>query len=493
MLDFKKPTHVVIVSVPYTDTNAPIITPALLKGVVNKVGIKCTAFDLNAEVHNLLNNHQQRRDLQDFFFFQQVRSNVCNDLLNIFNYMADRILENQPDMICLSLLHYQCQVATKWLSFILKKRRPDIPIVIGGILTGELMGHDGFANELKNLGLIDYYVKGDGELAFEALLQGYLDYPGINSDTWEPIKDLNALPMPNYDDYDFNLYRHPFIGIYGSRGCVQKCTFCDIHEYWKKYNWRTGDSIFNEMLEQNKKHGIQFFKFQDSLINGNVKEYNRLISLLAAHNRSNPDNRLHWSSYFIIRPKKHMSEEQWRLTADSGAYILSAGIECLVEKNRFHLGKKFTNEDLEFSIAMGKKYGIKFIFMTLVGYPTETHEDHQFTLQWIKDHAQYANDPIYRYSIGGGVAVLPNTWLERNQEQLGITWEDGNARANFGKNHLWKVIPINNTYETRMQRLSEIIDVAQANGFNVRRTIDPQKELEDLVQQQVLEYENRTH
>lgn len=482
---------IVLVSVPYTDTVAPIMAPAALKGAVIANGYSCAAFDLNAVVVDYLKDHHSKLEFFEFFYFERVISNIEQDIIKLFDLMVDRIMEHNPKTVALSLLHYQCQTSCKWLCFRLKQRYPFVSIVIGGTgITGQLVSNDqSYCEYLKDCGLIDHYIHGDGEISLLELLKGNLSYPGIDSLDWQEIQDLNNLEYPNYDDYNFSLYESAFIGILGSRGCVRQCTFCDVHEHWTKFRWRSGESIFNEMLHQNKKYGTRFFKFQDSLVNGNVKEYTTLIKLLAKHNVSNPDNSFYWSSYFIFRPAAHMSEELWRLTAQSGAYILSVGVESLVDKNRHHIKKKFNNNDLEFALAMAKKYGIKIFFILIVGYVTETDQDHQDTLQWVRDHMHYAGDPIYQLSVGGTLAILPNTWLDRNQKNLGVIWLKGNDDPLAGKNHLWTIPSTGNTYEVRIKRLNELIAVGEECGFKIHRAvIDPQKELENIMQDRMTKY-----
>lgn len=488
---------IVIVSVPFTDTTAPIMAPAMLKGIVEKNGISCVAFDLNAVVVNFVKNHPKKLEFLDFFYFERVAQGLENAIADLFDMMADNIMQYNPKAVALSLLHYQCQSSAKWLSFCLKKRYPGLTIIIGGTgITGQLASSDtSYAEGLQSSKLIDHYIYGDGDVALIELLKGNKGYPGINSTNWKSIEDLDSAPYPDYDDYDFSLYESAFIGILGSRGCVRQCTFCDVHEHWEKFRWRDGDLIFQEMLYQNKKYGTRFFKFQDSLINGNVKEYKKLISRLAEHNRENPENSFRWASYFIFRPANQMDEEQWRLTAESGAYVLSVGVESLVDRVRYHIKKKFNNQDIEFALSMAKKYKVKIFFITLIGYATETEEDHQAALQWLRDNRHYAGDPIYRLSVGGTLAILPNTWLDRNQKELGVVWKNGNERALTGKNHLWMIPATNNTYETRVRRLNELIQVGQECGFSIHRAIiDPQKEMENMIYNKISDvYEHSTH
>lgn len=491
LLTTNQSTDIVIVSVPYTDTFAPIMAPAALKGSVIAAGYSCAAFDLNAVVVNVLKDHPNKLEFLEFVYFDRVINDAEHEIVKLFDLMVDRIMEYNPKTVALSLLHYQCQTSCKWLCFRLKQRFPDVKIVIGGAgVAGQLASSDqSFCEHLKNLELVDHYIHGDGEFSLVEFLKGNLSFPGIDSLSWEEIQDLNSIEYPDYDNYDFALYDSPFIGINGSRGCVRQCTFCDIHEHWTKFRWRTGESIFNEMLHQNRKYGTRFFKFQDSLINGNVKEYTSLIKLLAEYNINNPDNSFYWSSYYIFRPTNNWSEDLWKLTAQSGAYTLSVGIESLVEKNRNHMKKKFSNNDIDFSLAMAKKYKIKLYFLMIVGYVTETDEDHKETLQWLRDHKNYAKDPIYQLCVGGTLSILPNTWLDRNQKRLGIIWLKGDDDTIIGNNHLWSIPDTGNTYRVRTERLKELIEVGKECGFDIHRSvIDPQKELENIMHDRMKRY-----
>ena len=480
---------IVVAAVPYTATTAPIMAPALFKGILNNAGFECVGIDLNGIIYNLIADDPDKEDYLKFFYYELVSPGFELKIKNIFKRMADEIIQHSPTMVCLSLLHYQCQASAKWLSFLLKQIDPNLTIVIGGAGTfghGMLTEQNEYISFLQKQKLVDYYISGDGDVALVELVKGNIHYPGINSMTWTPIEDLNHSAYPNYDDYDFNIYNSPFVGVLGSRGCVRQCTFCDIHEYWEKFKWRTGENIFNEMLFQNQKYGIQYFKFQDSLINGNVKEYNTLISLLADHNKKNPANMLRWASYFIFRPATQMSEEQWKLTAESGAINLNVGIESVVEKNRNHIKKKFSNADIDFGLEMAKKYNIKLILLMIVGYVTETEEDHIESLKWLEDHAHYA-DTVKSISAGGTLAILPGTWLFRNQQSLGVTWIKGNLSTINGDNHLWKIESTGNNYEARVRRLLEFVNKAKEVGFTVETSvIDPQKELENIIKEEML-------
>ena len=43
---------IVVASVPFTDTTAPMMAPALFKGIITNAGFNCAGIDLNGQVYN---------------------------------------------------------------------------------------------------------------------------------------------------------------------------------------------------------------------------------------------------------------------------------------------------------------------------------------------------------------------------------------------------------------------------------------------------------
>lgn len=456
-----KSVTAVISTVPWTDTDSLLMAPGVLKSALTQSDITSVALDLNQEVRQRVIHSPYKKELIEFFVTQTVCPDARAEIHALFNYMADRILSHNPEWVCLSLFTHFCQISGRWLCFLLKQRRPDIKIVIGGAgCFISLKDIDSYAVNLRSKKLIDYFISGDGEISLPALLQGQTDYPGINMTTWKNLENLHNLPFPDYSDYDFDLYKIKAVGIWGSRGCVRDCTFCDIHEHWNRFQWRTADSIFTEMIQQHQQYGINLFLFADSLINGNQKEYRRLIRLLADYNsQQTAEARIRWTSFFIFRPQSQMTEEDWRLTAESGALMLLVGVESFVEHIRYHLKKKFSNKDLDYSLSMAKKYQINLSLLLIVGYVTETEQDHQEQLQWIRDNRHYAGDPVKIVQVGSTLAILPGTWLARHQQELGVELMSDTVFQN------WKRDSIGSTPEVRMRWHQEFSQTLRDNGF----------------------------
>ena len=93
----------------------------------------------------------------------------------------------------------------------------------------------------------------EGEVAIVNLLK-HGKGAGVDNTDWIQQLDLERSPLPDYSDYDLDAYEGDQIMITGSRGCVRRCTFCDIHKHWKKFVYRKGQDIANEMIEQSKRY-----------------------------------------------------------------------------------------------------------------------------------------------------------------------------------------------------------------------------------------------
>lgn len=472
---YNETRDVVLVTVPWTDSSIPLMAPAALKPIVEKTGLSCLAVDLNVEIYQYTKTHPHKEKLIEFFFNEQVDKHTISEVKNILFSSAVGIVSWKPKYVGLSLLSYVCQHSAKWLAYFIKKLDPSIKIIVGGAgCLPTFTGPSEYVEKLFGLKLIDYHIRGDGENSLYELLKGNDQYIGINTNTWQELDkdELRSMPMPDYTDYLFNHYEKQVLPIIGSRGCVRQCTFCDYIANWKKFQWRTADDIFNEMLEQNQKYGINSFKFQDSLTNGNQKEFLRLITFIAKYNQNNIDNQFVWSGYYIFREHTASSAREWKLLSESGAQNLSVGIENLNEHIRYDIGKKFSNKAIDFHLAQAKQYNITLIFLNIVGYVTETEQDVNFIKQWLIDHVEY-KDIIY-LQWGGTLGIFPNTYLEKHQESLGIEMI-GTLPS------LWVNPKTGSNPAIRAQWVKELNALSKSLGYRVADNLDNHFLLETLI------------
>lgn len=466
---------VVIATVPWTDSSIPLMAPAVLKPIVERAGLTCLAVDLNVEIFHATRDHPNKDALVRFFFDEYIDADIEPWLRDMFLSIAQGILSWKPKIIGLSLFSYICQHSAKWIAYYIKKLDPDVKILIGGAgCLKTFTGPSDYATDLKQQGLVDYHIRGDGENALYELLTGNDTFAGINSLEWKELsrEELAKLPLPDYCDYNFNTYDKRVLPLIGSRGCVRQCTFCDYIANWKKFQWRTADDIFNEMILQHQKYQVNSFKFQDSLTNGNMKEFVRLTELISEYNISHPESKFKWSGYYIFRNVTSTTEREWELLHKSGAENLAVGIENLNEHIRYAIGKKFSNESIDFHLAQAKKYGIQLQLLNIVGYINETEKDIDFIKQWLIDHVEY-RDILY-IQWGGTLGIFPNTHLEKTQEQMGIIRINTHPQG-------WVNPAINSTPELRARWANELNDLSRRLGYRVANNIDNHFLLETLI------------
>lgn len=411
---------IVILNVPYTLTKLPLAAPALLKGSVVHAGFTCKTIDYNIRFHNDLESHSDYNHFQTYFLTGDIDQDKLPVIRNIIDQWVDEVLLLNPQFVGISVFTYQSRVATKEFCASIKRKSPNTKIVLGGqgLSQGGINGTNAFPVELKNQNLIDYYIKSEGEYSLIELLQGNLTYTGIDSDKFKQIDDLDQLPYPDYSDYQFLEYEAPYLIITGSRGCVRKCTFCDIHRHWE-YRYRSGKSIAEEMIAQSKKYKIYDFMISDSLVNGNTKEFTAFLKTLSEYNQ-NAENKISWKGQYIIKSAKVDTEEHWALVKKSNCKLLWVGVESGSERVRTEMDKKFANSDLYHAIDQMIKHDVHCLLLLIVGYPTETLEDFQETLNLISKYKHVAGSIIEDISISDTLAILPGTPLYDKAEQLNI-------------------------------------------------------------------------
>jgi len=427
----KKPVDCVFVTVPYTDTIKPLMAPAILKSIATQAGKTSVTIDLNRVFLNQFKTLPQNVQTKMIYFLKQeiwYNDQFVELVFDMFQQLAQKILAYSPKVVGISVFTYDCRVAAKYIAWMIKKIDPSVKIIFGG--AGIMYGLNQkavFAETLQKSGLIDFFIYGDGEKSlYHYLTTSNEKFVGINRHAWLQLtnKEIEALPRPDYSDYDFSMYPSPeyYLPILGSRGCVRHCTFCDVHGHWEKFTYRSGQHIFEEMKYFKQEFGVKYFQFTDSLINGNLREYRVMTQLLSDHNKDLPEEeKITWGGFFIFRAKSSFTERDWELTVNGGGRHLIVGIETLNDQVRKDLGKNFTNDDIEYSFEMSQKYGsiMKFILLFITGYPTETDADYDFREKWFRENVKY-QDVINSITVGTTLGITENTPLWRDFDKLGL-------------------------------------------------------------------------
>ena len=479
---FKKVCLVSSAQLQYT---RPSAGQAFLAGVCEHNNIYYVLKDMNVEFF-----HSAGQDAWDQCFAHITHGlrDLPIDLDKIVNDFLDQLIRDivseQCDCIALTVLTAHNQ---GWaLKFLEKfKKISSIEIIAGGpgisVPCMFLKDHDmTFGRYLVNNNLLDYYVLGEGDVVFDQFLNGTRSAEGLNSagvpETQQPqLDNLDALPMPSYRKFDFSLYpgvnlEHT-LSITASRGCVRRCSFCDVGTLWKKFRYRNGKNVADEIVKHYMDTGVTSFWFTDSLINGSLKAFINLLETLVEYKAQHGLPAFKLSSQFIIRPKESHPEKLFALMKAAGVDHLQVGIESGSQAVRDHIGKKFSNTDIDWHFEMCEKYKIKNWLLIMASYPTETKEDFEATLDMFRRYQKYiVNKTALGINMLNPASILHGTPLESYIGKLGIEFASNNYDFTVATNPEL-------TLQERYIRMIKTLRLAISLGYEVSA------EIESIIQQ----------
>jgi len=197
---------------------------------------------------------------------------------------------------------------------------------------------------------------------------------------------------------------------------------------WPKFRYRRGENVATEMIEVYQRYGIKNFAFTDSLINGGLKPFREMNTILS----DRLPETVRYSGQFICRSQKDMPEKDFYLMRRGGCNRVSIGIESGSEQVRSHMKKQFSNADIKYTVAELLKNGIQQSWNIIVGYPTETDRDWQETLDLIYQYRVHSD--LIKVSPVGVFQMLQNTPMTKHEmlEELDIEMHMLNGYSEYG-------------------------------------------------------------
>lgn len=445
-------TDIVLCTLPRMSLFYPPLAPALLKASVEKAGYKAKVLDFLIKFYQTFHNKEHWEEIDAWLVIPSRKdSKILNIVQQELHKWAVEILSYNPRWIGISVFSYESHKIAALLVYELRKLDFNVKIVLGGMgITGDA---NNYGQDLLETRMINAILQGDGEHSLVELLGGG------NKTGKYLVSNLDEIAVPNFEDYDLDQYKifknkkaglglqekelvdkskmYQGFGntwyrndsiltlpITGSKGCVRKCTFCDVPSHWPKYITRTADSMFQEIVSQHRKYQPQRFHFTDSLINGNMKIFRELCTKLAQWREENTEVTFTFTGQYICRNWKSETDSDYETMRKAGIRLLEVGIETGSEKVRFHMGKKFTNEDVFMLLERCKRNDIKVLLLMIVGYPYEELEDHHATMTFLKECTRY-KDNIEAVILGKTLTVDEDASISKDPNISFITFDNG--------------------------------------------------------------------
>lgn len=439
----------IILSVPRIAALRPAAAPAIIKSLLNQRNLESKILDINLDFHNefkALYGDEVYWSVDEYFFNDQKvlsaqEQKIYNDWIISW---VNKIKPLCPRWLMISVFTWQAQKFTR--DFLVQwKQLTNIPVIVGGQglireENGSFASKPVFAHELKEQGLIDHWIRGEIETTIDSVVNNTFDAIGVDSDQFAIHSNVNAHAFMDFDDFDIlkyhSGYQHGVLPMETSRGCVRNCMFCDIPTMHGGFRYKTGQRLFDEMIHYHTKYQVRDYFFHDALCNGSVKDFRIFNKNLVDYYHANflPNRFLKYSSHYIVRPQQQMKERDFELMGKAGAECMVIGVESGSDRVRHDMRKGFTNADLDYNMRMFSKYGITAYFLIIVGFPTETREDFEQTLEMLKRYQPYVADgTIIGVNLGTTLTIEEGTpiWTEysklniigiNNQRPSGPDW-----------------------------------------------------------------------
>ena len=306
-----------------------------------------------------------------------------------------RVLEETRNSLCLgvTLLTGPMVVDAAAVGRLMKRERPEVPVVFGG-WHPSLLPEDTVREDF-----VDVVVKGQGELTFHHLCEtlhsagSLANVPGIffkdNGEVTRtgerPYADINSLPAKPYELIDLEAYfartGTRWLQYYTSYGCPYSCTYCcNPSLYGRRFNPMSSRRVAEEIQQLVLTYRGEYVGFTDDDFTVNEKRIAELCQCLLDVGFHTP-----WSAQARADQIARFSDETLKLMVDSGCDHLFFGIETGSENVLKLMDKRETNQHGLQSAEKCARFQITSGFYSIFGYPGETRHDILDTLRLLEE------------------------------------------------------------------------------------------------------------
>jgi radical SAM superfamily enzyme YgiQ (UPF0313 family) len=410
---------------PQWNISQPPMGISYIASYLNARGIKTMISDFSIEMYHALPTDKKFiMDSGDFHinwistesYNREIQSIISPYLLKY----ALQILKSKAKIIGFSVLSTNI-LPTLNLIRILKQKRPELTIILGGPLVTR---YEGAPWVIEQVG-VDFIIPDEGEETCLELIQAlqqnktnFEDIKGliyknnlevIDTGKRELISNINEIPYPNYQFFPLEKYKDYKIPLLGSRGCIFKCSFCSETILWKRYRFRSAENIIDEMKHHIKNYQNRYFYIVDSLINGNMKELISMCEMIIDQGLE-----VKWGGKASVRIQ--MSKEIIELMAKAGCTDLQYGIESGSPKVVRDMRKGFTIPIAKQVLKDTYDAGIQTSCFFLIGFPTESEKNYQETKSFLNEIQHYIHEIIPGYGMG----LQPGSEVFEDPKKFGI-------------------------------------------------------------------------
>lgn len=316
-------------------------------------------------------------------------------LKKVLMLWAQYLMRDDPKSVGLSL-HFDNVIPCLLLAQLLKKMRPDLPIIFGGPECNGIL-----SVLLLKTGYVDSVIEGEGEESLYRLL--------CRLRTSKPISipcdlvsagarnlplrataplDMDTLPAPDYMGEIKNTDSLVALPVAFNRGCSFVCTFCHERKFWVKFR-QVGVAKAIEILARLKKeYGVKRYLLSQSLSNNDLlwlKDFSIRLEQTGSDVVWGGNGRIHGK----------MDEAYFRALYRGGCRFFYWGIESaslpVLKAMQKGSTPRINRQVLQAAAASGIWNHTYWIF----GFPSETENDLLLSVDFILENSGFIHSAFF--------------------------------------------------------------------------------------------------
>ncbi len=329
----------------------------------------------------------------------------------------------RPTIVGLSAMSFQFETSRK-IAQVIKDENREIMTVLGGY-HATLMYDEISQSECGDL--LDFLVRGEGDLSFNELLDACEDKRDIRSvagisykrdgkfvhNSPRPLENLDDIKLPArskrvYKGYQY--YSFTLDIVETSRGCTMPCNFCSIDKmYGKSFREYRIDRVMQDIGDA-KKHGANYIIIADDNFSLNVKRFEEICDAIVDSGHNDIRYIIQASSVGIAS-----SDTLAEKMARAGFRIVFLGIENVSKENLKNLQKGNIIEKTKIAVKKLHDQGIMIVGGMIIGHPNDKEENiaenYEFfvglDIDFFADQilTPYPKTPLREEMIGNGLVT----------------------------------------------------------------------------------------
>lgn len=348
----------------------------------------------------------------------------------------EEVRKRMPDVLGMTVFSNNLPMIRRQME-IAKKVNPKIVNIIGGPHPSAVPADELFAYFGES---VDFAFSGEGDKGLPMLFDKifgrkdipYEEIPGL---IWKENGDyrsnaaymetnLDILPMPRWDMMPPDKYPHATMGsffknfpiafIVTSRGCPFQCTFCASKPVvGRNIRFRSVENVLEEIRFVSRTYGIKEFHILDDNFTLNRERAFEICRRVI-------EEKIPITFYAVNGLRLDTLDKELLSTMkEAGFFAINVGIESGAQRILDHMKKNLKKELVREKTNLISSMGFMVSGLFIVGYPAETREDIEETIEFAKslkiDRATFS---LYLPLPGSEMYSL----LKANNELQGLDW-----------------------------------------------------------------------